>query len=158
MRENIYTRAYRNETYPGFPTQDESRQPDGCGSQQRRRSCKQPPLQAPNFKEVLCHCPHLDIVVIGFAYPPQIMHGIRIAQIPVKGFEHISLRLQDLRLRVRCIRAAQKMSDRRRDNLFEFCCNEHARDPDKLEFGKRNDACGEEAVNDIDTKEQRFRE
>ena len=80
------------------------------------------------------------------------MNWVGVAQIPVESFQHVSLSLENFGLGVRRIRAHQEMRDRRRHDLLEFRCNEHAGEADQLPV--KLNAGREEWTNDVDTEER----
>lgn len=55
------------------------------------------------------------------------MDGIGVAQIPLKGLEHVSLRLEDLLLGVSVFGTVKKLSNRQCDSLLGLASDKEKR-------------------------------
>lgn len=82
------------------------------------------------------------------------MNWAGVVHAPLECLEDVLLGLQDLALGVGRVSAVKEVLRRGRDDLFDLGSDEHARDPDELEFGEGDNARGEEAVNDVDREEK----
>lgn len=85
------------------------------------------------------------------------MHRVRIVQVPVERLEDVFFSLKNLNVRVRAIRAIEKVRDRRGNNLLDFGGYEETCDADELKLSKRYHARGKEAINDVDGKKKSLR-
>ena len=87
-------------THPVREPENDTRQPDGRGSEQRRRRSDETPLETFDLEQVLANRAHLNVVVVSLADASQEVDGVRVAEVPVDGLQDVTLRLEDLSLGV----------------------------------------------------------
>ena len=143
-------------THPFIVAEDQACQPDRSGGHQRWRGGQQPPFQGADFQQVLADGSRFDVVVVGLADTTKEVHWIGERQIPVDGFEHVSLCKQNLGLGVRGVGTVKEVGHGGRNNFLDLRGDEEAGDADELQLGEGDYSRRQEAVNNIYTQEERF--
>lgn len=144
-------------TYPVPIIENKMHEPNCSGSQKSRGYGEKSPFQAHNLNWVLGDGPSPDIILVGLAGPLQEVDGIGVAQIPLKGLEHVSLHLEDLLLGVSIFSMVKKLSNRQCDSLLGLASNKEASDPQHLELGQGYNTNREEVVDNVDGEEKGLR-
>ena len=111
-----------------------------------------------DLEEVLGQSSRLEIVIIGFADPPQKAHRTWPSELELQHAKHESLGLEDLIDRIAVVDHVDDFLDRWTVDLLVLGSNEDGSGTDKLKLAERDDLAGKEAVDVVDAEEEGFGE
>lgn len=96
----------------------------------------------------------MNVVPVGFGYTPKEVERVREGKVKVERREKVSFSLEHLGDVVSSIGHVDEMSDGRADDFLVLGSHEETGDADQLEFLERDDANGEESINEVGSDEQ----
>lgn len=111
-----------------------------------------------DLHQILADSASLDVVVIGFGDSSEEVHRVGIAEIILESGEGISLSTQDFIDSEAVVSDVDEVAYMGRQNLLVLGCDEHGGNTNQLKLIQRDDLGRQEAVNDVDSKEERLRE
>ena len=111
-----------------------------------------------DFEKVLCQRPALEVIVVCLTDSSQKAHRAGPTQLELQHAEHEALGLEDLVNGIAAINHVDDLLNGRAVDLFILGGDEDRGSSYKLEFAKRDDFAGQEAVNVVDAEEERFRQ
>src|SRR5690242_21822230 len=89
-------------------------------------------VEAADLEQVLAECAGLDVVVVGFGYSAEEVHGVGVAQIIVQSGKNKALSTEDLLLGEAIIGNMAEVLDVGGKDLLVFGGNEHGGDTNQL--------------------------
>lgn len=107
-----------------------------------------------NLHKVLSESTGLDIVVIGLGDTSQEVHWVWVAQVVVECGKNVTLGAEDLLLSESIVGDMTEVLNVWRQDLLVLGRNEHGSDTNELETVELDNLCGQEAVEDVDSKEE----
>ena len=130
----------------------------GGSSDMARRVLEEAVVETANLKQILAESAGLDVVVVGLGDTTEEVHGVGVGEVVVQGTKDEALGLEDLGLGEAIIGDVLEVLDVGREDFLVLGSDEHGGDTDELEAVELDNLAGEEAVDDVDSKEEGLRQ
>lgn len=151
-------RQVQSRTYPRTLSQHQARKAVGTGGDEARGATDITLVHDGDFQEILSKRTSLQVVVISLADLAQETHRARPSQLKLEHAQHEALSLEDLVHAIPAIHHVDDLLDRRTVDLFVLGSDEDCSGSHKLELAQRDNLARKEAINVVDTQEERLGE
>lgn len=146
------------ETYPGTLGKDLAGEPVARSGDEARRAGQELVVDDADLHQILGHRATLDVVPVRLGDPPEKVDRVRVREVEVKHVQDVALGLEDLVVRVPSVGHEQEVRHRRAHDLLVLGGDEQGGDADELELDERDDAGGQEAIDDVGREENGLRQ